>query len=282
MNKRKRIFIALGVLLSIIIIYFGYQEIMYAATDDAQVEGHAVLLAPKVGGFVKAVFVIEGQKVQKGQLLVQIDDRDYKNALAQAQGELSSIQANEQQAKRNFDRLSELFKNGAASRQQYDIASTMYLSTKAKLQTISARVAQAQLNLEDTQIVAPENGEIARTSVEVGQLASPGVPLIGFVSSADRWIIANFKETDLAGIHIGAKTDISVDAVPSQNFEGRVESISSATGATFSLLPPDNATGNFTKVVQRVPVRIELPNLTSHEIDELRVGLSADVKVHKH
>ncbi len=281
-KDRKPIFIALGILLSIIIIYFGYQHIMYVTTDDAQIDGHYVLLAAKVAGYVNVVHVIEGQKVKKGDVLIEIDDRDYKNTLDQEQADLAAVQVNLQDAERNYKRLSELFKNGAVSRQQYDNASAAYFSTKAKFDAITARVAQAQLNLENTKIMAPADGQIAKSSVEVGQLASPGVPLVGFVDSTERWVEANFKETDLSSIHNGAAVDVSVDAIPSRTFDGRVAAMSSATGATFSLLPPDNATGNFTKVVQRVPIRINLPGLSPQAIDELRVGLSATVKVHKH
>jgi membrane fusion protein (multidrug efflux system) len=143
-------------------------------------------------------------------------------------------------------------------------------------------VAQAELNLSNTKIKAPVNGFIAKKSVEVGQLAAPGVPLIGFIDAGERWIIANFKETEIEGIKLDAKVEIEVDAISGRKFEGRVESISSATGATFTLLPPDNATGNFTKVVQRIPVKIKFVNLTPEDIVKLRTGLSTFIKVNKH
>jgi membrane fusion protein (multidrug efflux system) len=108
------------------------------------------------------------------------------------------------------------------------------------------------------------------------------VPLIGFIDGGSRWVTANFKETEIEGVKVGAKADVDVDAISSRKFHGIVESISSATGATFTLLPPDNATGNFTKVVQRVPVRIRLENLSATDIRILRAGLSAGVKVLKH
>ena len=106
--------------------------------------------------------------------------------------------------------------------------------------------------------------------------------MIGFVSSESRWVTANFKETEISDVIVGHKVSVTVDAIPSKKFEGEVESISSATGSTFTLLPPDNATGNFTKVVQRVPVRIKLKNLTPQDIDLLHAGLSAMVKVSIH
>ncbi len=117
------------------------------------------------------------------------------------------------------------------------------------------------------------------SSAEAGMLANPGTPLLGFVSSESRWVVANFKETDLRRLKVGQKASISVDAISGQVFHGGSESFYSATGAVFSLLPPDNATGNFTKVVQRVPTRIRLEGLTPEDIDLLRAGLSAVAEV---
>jgi membrane fusion protein (multidrug efflux system) len=281
-NTRKRVLPVIAVIFAVIAGYFLYQQIMYVSTDDAQIDGHSVMLAAKVGGYVTAVHVEEGQRVKKGDILVEIDERDYKNTLEQMQGELTNVQVAMRDAERNFHRLSELFSSGAISRQQFDGSSAAYYGTKAKFDSITAQVAQAELNLANTKIKAPEDGQIAKKSVEVGQLAAPGVPLIGFVDSTERWVTANFKETDLEAIREGAKASLDVDAISSRTYEGKVASLSAATGATFTLLPPDNATGNFTKVVQRVPVRINLADLSRDEIEKLRVGLSVVVKIHKH
>lgn len=281
MDKRGKILMGVGSVAIVGGLYFGYEYITYVSTDNAQVEAHAVMLAPKVGGFVKDVKVTEGQKVEKGAVLVELDSRDYQNTLTQARGELTSIEARKRDAERNFHRLQDLSAKGVVSQQQFDAASTSYAEVKAKYDALNAQVSQAELNLENTKILAPSNGVIARKSVEVGQLASPGVPLLGFVSSEERWITANFKETEIADVKIGAKVHIDVDAL-SRDFEGKVEAISSATGATFTLLPPDNATGNFTKVVQRVPVKIVFEKLSEQDIDLLRAGLSVTVKVSKH
>jgi len=282
MEKRKKIFIGIGTVAALIAIYFTYEYFMYVTTDNAQVEAHAVMLAAKVGGYVHDVKVAEGDKVKKGDVLVEIDPRDYQNTLTQVKGELTSIEARKKDAERNFGRLRDLYQKGAVSQQQFDTSSAGYAEVKAKYDAISAQVAQAELNLENSKIVAPSNGFIARKSVEVGQLASPGVPLIGFVSSEERWVVANFKETEIADIKIGAKVSISVDALSGRDFHGKVATMSAATGATFTLLPPDNATGNFTKVVQRVPVKIVFEDLKDEDIDHLRAGLSAFVKVSKH
>jgi membrane fusion protein (multidrug efflux system) len=282
MSKRNKILSGLAVVAVLIIGYFLYEHIAFVATDNAQIEAHAVMLAPKVAGYVADVKVVEGQKVKKGDILVQIDERDYQNTLKQVTSDLSSMEARRKDAERNSKRLAELYSKGAVSQQQYETSSASFQDLRAKYDAASAQLAQAQLNLENTRIKAPSDGFIAKKAVEVGQLASPGVPLIGFVDSEERWVAANFKETEVEAIRIGAKVDIDVDAISTRDFHGTVVSISSATGATFTLLPPDNATGNFTKVVQRVPVKIKFENVDEKDIEALKAGLSVSVKVHKH
>ncbi len=281
-EKKKKILAIVGGLALLLGIYFTFEYLMYVTTDNAQVEAHALMVAPRVAGYITQVRVTEGQRVAKGDILIEIDERDYQNSLRQLKGELTSIEANERDAEKNFKRLAGLYSKGAVSQQQYDQVSTAYSGLKAKFESISAQVAQAQLNLDNTKLKAPSEGFIAKKSAEPGQLAAPGVPLLGFVDAQERWITANFKETDLSSIKIGATVRIKVDAVSSRTFSGEVTNVSAATGSTFTLLPPDNATGNFTKVVQRVPVRISLKDVTPAEIELLRAGLSADVRVSKH
>ncbi|MNL20072.1 Multidrug export protein EmrA [compost metagenome] len=282
MDKKKKIIVSVVSVLVLIVGFFVYEHLMYIATDNAQVEAHTVMLASKVSGFVKEVQAAEGQKVKAGDILVQIDDRDYQNSLRQFRGELSSLEARKRDLEKNHRRISELYAKDVVSQQQFDQAGASMNEVRAKYEALSAQVAQAELNLENTKIRAPSDGFIAKKAVEVGQLANPGVPLYGFVDASERWVTANFKETDLEAIKVGNAVDISVDAISSKTFKGKFLSLSAATGATFTLLPPDNATGNFTKVIQRIPVKILFEGLTSDEIDSLRAGLSADVKVHKH
>ena len=239
-----------------------------------------MLLAPKVPGYIVKVNVSDGAKVKQGDVLVQIDQRDFQNSLAQIKNDLVSMEARKKDAERNFHRLQELYSKGAVSQQQFDTVKTTFSEVKAKYDAVAAQVSQAELNLENTQIKAPADGVIAKSSAEVGQLAAPGAALVGFVGSEDRWITANFKETEIKNIKIGAAVEISVDAL-NTSFQGEVESISAATGATFALLPPDNATGNFTKVVQRVPVKIKFLKLSEQDKELLKAGLSAEVKVRK-
>ena len=281
MTKKQKILSGVGAVAVVGVFYFIYEHFTFVSTDNAQIEAHSVMLAPKVGGFVKEVHITEGAHVKKGDILIEIDDRDYQNTRNQMKGELSSLEARRRDSERNQKRMSELISKGVVSQQQYDTANASYSEVKAKYEALAAQVAQADLNFENTKIKAPSDGVIAKKSVEIGQLAAPGVPLVGFVDSGERWVIANFKETEIEDIKLGNKVEINVDAVSGRNYVGVVESISSATGATFTLLPPDNATGNFTKVIQRVPVKIKFQDVSEADIEALRAGLSAIVKVHK-
>lgn len=158
-------------------------------------------------------------------------------------------------------------------------------SAQAGVRLATARLAAARaardaagLQLSYARIAAPEGGRIARRSVEVGQLVTPGQPLMSVVNGSDTWVTANFKETQLDQMRAGQPVDIEVDAYPGCHATGKVASISSATGARFALLPPDNATGNFTKVVQRIPVRIAITEGCGAQ-RPLRPGMSLTVAV---
>ncbi|HZL19732.1 MAG TPA: HlyD family secretion protein [Polyangia bacterium] len=146
----------------------------------------------------------------------------------------------------------------------------------ARVRSAEAALALAKLQLGYTKITAPSAGYASKLTVHEGQLVSVGQPLIELVPSTT-YLIANFKETQVGSMHIGQPAEIEIDALPGRKFQGKVQSLSGGTGASFSLLPADNATGNFVKVVQRVPVRIAWDNLPAGV--DLRAGLSADVTV---
>ena len=168
-------------------------------------------------------------------------------------------------------------RNAEAAREQIASASAGLTAADARVASSRASRDQVALQLSYTHITAPQTGVVAKRSVEVGQLVNPGQPLMTVVPLATVWVTANLKETQVRDVHPGDKVDFSVDAYPGVTFHGIVESISPATGARFSLLPPDNATGNFTKVVQRIPVRIAV---TSQDPQRpLRPGMSADVTI---
>jgi membrane fusion protein, multidrug efflux system len=158
------------------------------------------------------------------------------------------------------------------SRSQYDAA-------KAAIGQSGPSVKDAQLQLSYTNITAPVAGQIDRKSVEFGQRVQPGTPLMAIVSN-DLWVIANFKETQLANMKSGQKVEIKLDAFGDRKFEGHLDSFSPASGAQFSLLPPDNATGNFTKVVQRIPVKVvfDAESVKGYE-SRIAPGMPATVNV---
>jgi membrane fusion protein (multidrug efflux system) len=159
-------------------------------------------------------------------------------------------------------------------REQVGIVSARAASAAAKVQMARAALEQAQLNLSYTDVKAPVRGVVSRRTVEVGQVVEAGQPLLALVSLDDVWITANFKESQLENIRPGQPAEISVDAYGGRTFRGHVDSVAAATGARFSLLPPENATGNFVKVVQRVPVKIVLDAPQDPEY-LLRPGMSA-------
>ena len=213
----------------------------YESTDDAFVEGHVATIGTKLSNIVQTVLIDDNYEVKKGQLLVQIDPRDYEVQLHQAQ-------ANYDKAKSDYDRDVVLVNTAAISKQDLDTA-------RAALDVTAAQLDQAKLNLEYTRITAPMDGRITRKNVEPGDYIQTSQTLFSIVPH-DIWIIANFKETQLTYMLPGQPATIRIDAFPGKIFKGHVDSLQSGTGARFSLLPPENATGNYVKVVQRVPVKI--------------------------
>jgi len=329
-------------------------------TNDAYVRGDLTPLSTKVPGLVREVKVNDYQVVHKGDLLVQLDDDDYKAQLAQAaagveaakaalennrrQRELQdakieralagidqanaeiaaaqagkdATQADVTRTRSERDRQEALLKTNSTTQQtvekavadeqrftaQYasrdaDLAQAHTLLRSNESATLAERRGKAVLESQDaqlvadlhakeaalqvarvnlgyTQIVAPADGTVGERQVRAGQLVSPGTQVMPFVENI-RWVAANFRETQLTNIKVGDPAEVRVDTYPGKVFKGRVLEIAPASGSQFALLPPDNATGNFTKVVQRVPVKIALDDSTL--TSALRPGLSAVVTV---
>lgn len=214
-----------------------------------------------------------------------------------------------QNAEREFKRYRQLLKDDAVTQQQYDNKQTAYEAAKARYQQLSraknstsltkdeqehrlgqneanvkvaeAAVALARLNLSYTVITATSDGVTGRKDIHEGELVQPGQTMVEIVDNSDIWVVANYRETQLRHISEGDKVTMTVDAVPDITYTGTVESISDATGAAFSLLPQDNATGNFVKVEQRVPVRISLEGNDSASMSKLRAGLNVECKIRR-
>lgn len=277
--RKRHILSVVGAVVVLGLSYFAWESYFYVSSDNANIEARSTLLSARVSGTIVKADVDENQKVKKDQVLVEIQPDDFQAALDQAQGELAALQETLKGAEIDYNRALHLYKKGASTREKLDSTQIRYLSLQQQLKAAQAKVQKAQLNLSYTQVRAPADGQVGRKSFEVGMFAARGQPLLGFVAGGERWVVANLKETSMTHVRLDEKVYVDVDADPDREFEGVVESISPATGATFSLLPPDNATGNFTKVVQRVPVRIKLLNLTAQDVDRLQNGLSAEVKI---
>jgi membrane fusion protein (multidrug efflux system) len=165
------------------------------------------------------------------------------------------------------------------ARQQVAAAQQQVAVAQAVVKQRQADLDNARLQLSYTTITAPGNGIVSKKNVQPGQVVGPGQQLMGLVASERTWVIANFKETQLENMKVGQPVSVEVDAYPNEEFQGHIESLSAATGARFALLPPDNASGNFVKVTQRVPVRVALDKVDPEH--PLRAGMSvtATVKV---
>jgi membrane fusion protein (multidrug efflux system) len=151
--------------------------------------------------------------------------------------------------------------------------------SKAQEELKKSRIDQQRLKLSYCYIYAPSDGNIGKRNIDPGQYVQPGTPLFTEINNQSLWIVANFKENQIKNIHIGKSAEVKVDGFPNLDIKGKVVSISNATGARFSLLPPDNATGNFIKVTQRIPVRIEIEDPDKYK-DIFRAGMSVDISIH--
>jgi membrane fusion protein (multidrug efflux system) len=232
------------VVVVLIVLVVGTYYIIYASshesTDDAYTAGYVHQISSRVTGNVAVLAIVDNQHVQKGQVLVQLDPRDYEVQVAKAQ-------ANYDRAKADFDRVDALKDDVAISKQDYD-------QTKTNMEVAKANLDDANNQLSYCTIVAPTDGYIGNRTVNLGDRVTVGGAMMAVVQ--DVWVVANYKETQLGKMKKNQPVKIVVDAVPGHTFMGHIDSFSPGTGATFALLPPDNATGNFTKIVQRIPVKI--------------------------
>jgi membrane fusion protein, multidrug efflux system len=258
--RRPSIIVAAAALAVIAISYGAFtmfHSFTHESTDDAFIDVHFVSVAPKIAGRVSVVHVDDNQLVKKGDALVEIDPRDFQVALAQAKANLAKDKATQIQAATTEKRAVDLFGRNVISMQDRDNTVAASQSSKAAVEADEAAVEQAELNLSYTKITAPIDGYVTKDAVAIGDYLQVGQALMSLVPPRV-WVIANFKETQLRNMQPGQQVDISVDAYPSLKLRGHVDSIQAGSGAAFSLLPPENATGNYVKVVQRVPVKIVL------------------------
>ena len=203
-----------------------------------------------------------------------ITKQQYEQALAAKQEAESQLRILQQQQKASAFQKSVIIAKSNVSNKQTEVAS-------ANIKRAEAMLAAAKLNLSYTVVTAAIDGQVSKISIQPGQLVQPGQALFYIINNQEAWVIANFKETQLDKMKMGQKVTVKVDAYPETNFQGEITSFSPATGSKFSLLPPDNATGNFVKTIQRLPVKISLNTSNDPEkIKLLRPGMNVSVDVH--
>ena len=203
-----------------------------------------------------------------------ITKQQYEQALAAKQEAESQLRILQQQQKASSFQKSVIVAKSNVSNKQTEVAS-------ANIKRAEAMLAAAKLNLSYTVVTAAIDGQVSKISIQPGQLVQPGQALFYIINNQEAWVIANFKETQLDKMKMGQKVTVKVDAYPGTDFQGEITSFSPATGSKFSLLPPDNATGNFVKTIQRLPVKISLNTANDPEkIKLLRPGMNVDVDVH--
>jgi membrane fusion protein (multidrug efflux system) len=343
-DEKRRSKLPLIILAVVILIaaiggtYYWWTTRNEQTTDDAYTDGHAVSIAPQVAGVVQKLAITDNQFVHVGDLLVQIDPRDYQAARDQAEGALEVAKAQLANAQEAYSkaqiqfpaqlqaaeadvesaqasltnaqaeyRRQQTINRAATTQQNVDQATAKLRQGEAQLRQAQAQLAQAQtvsqniaqaaaqvkqwqgqvqqsegeldrakLNLSYTRVVAPQDGWITERRVEQGDYLQVGSAIMSIVSP-QVWVTANYKETELDRMRSGQKATISVDAYPSLKLVGHVDSVQMGSGSKFSAFPAENATGNFVKIVQRVPVKIDIDQGLGNTY--LPLGISVEVTV---
>ncbi|MDB5198353.1 MAG: HlyD family secretion protein [Chitinophagaceae bacterium] len=353
-KKKSKTFIIVLALLVIFGAWFGLTKYVHGQhheeTDDAQVQANISPVIPRVSGYVLQVRVSDNQRVNKGDTLVILDDRDLKLKVDQAEAALATAQSNLASAKattnaassniassqaavstanaqietahvnvwrttQDYNRYANLIKDHSVTQQQYEqalaakqtaerqlqvlidqrnqvaqqtnVVSSQTTATSQQIGIASSVIKQRQVDVENAKlelsyavITAPANGLVSKVNAQPGQFLQAGQALFSIVLNDDIWVVANFKETQFNKMKIGQKVTVHADAFPGHSFDAQLTSFSPATGAQFALLPPDNASGNFVKVVQRLPVKIEFTNKNDSLIKQIRPGMNVSVDVH--
>ncbi|MEI9916645.1 MAG: HlyD family secretion protein [Methylovirgula sp.] len=341
MSFKNTAFISLGVV-ALAGVAYGVDRLIIGdgriqSTDDAYITADFSTVAPKISGLLDKVEVEDNARVKAGQELVHIDDRDYRTAVAAAEGALGGAKAEVANlsaelarqtpvigqadaniladdaaltfARANAQRYRNLSRGGAgtveqqqqsaaqlqqaeaakerdseaadAARRQIAILQAQRDRALADAKRTEAALAQARLNLSYTHVLAPVDGVVGQRAIRVGNYVSPGTALLAIVPIDSAYVLANYQETQLTHLALGQKVEITVDAFPGVVLTGHVDSLAPASGIAFSPIAPDNATGNFTKVVQRIPLKIVFdPDQPLRA--RLRVGMSVETTLDTH
>ncbi|SDU03651.1 membrane fusion protein, multidrug efflux system [Verrucomicrobium sp. GAS474] len=253
-----------GLLLAAGLVLYLIHAGRHEVTDDAYTTGHVHAISARVPGTVAEVAVDDNDAVKDGQTLVRLDPRDFQVGVDKAKADFEKANA-------DFARVEQLKGTGALSVQEYDQTKAAMLVAKATLDDMNNQLGYCTL-------AAPTAGIVGNKTVQIGNRIAAGTVLMSVVQ--DVWIVANYKETQVGRLREGQRVAIKIDAVPGHVFTGRIDSLSPGSGSTFALLPPENATGNFTKIVQRVPVKIVFdPDSIRGYEKRLVPGLSVETDV---
>jgi membrane fusion protein, multidrug efflux system len=293
--QRKRVLIPLLILLLAAVAVGSYWYVYvrgYASTDDAFIDADNVTISSKILGRIAELGADEGDTVSQDQVLVRLDESDLRAQEAQAQANLNFAiknaalaQVNLDKAQSDFNRADEQYKGNAITREQYDHAQQAVQTAQAQNNATQAQIAtaQAQLGVVETQLLnteikAPFRGVVAKRWLLAGDVVQAAQPILTIYSLDGSWVTAYFEETKIQSIQPGDAVEISVDSYPGHKLEGKVTQIGSTAASQFSLIPPNNASGNFTKVTQRIPVKIGLINQSQSNMP-LRAGMSVEIKI---
>jgi membrane fusion protein (multidrug efflux system) len=329
--SRKRLRLILLLVIPLIALagglYFYLMSGRYISTDNAYIGAQKVLITPDISGKIAKVTVMEGQRVNAGDALIEIDPEPFRITVAMTQARLDSVKIDFDNLKanlasttrrialaretidlkqRDFDRKNTLLANRTGSQVDVDNSQTAVVAAKTQLEMLeqqeqgfrnqllgnanlpiekyppyaqtAATLDQAKRDLDHTVLRAPIAGMATQvSSIQMGRYVMAGTPVFSLIDDTKPWIDANPKETDITHLRIGQPVSISVDTFPGRTFRGVVAAVSPGTGAQFAILPPQNASGNWVKVVQRVPIRIEFSN--NEDVRELRSGMSVTVDI---
>jgi membrane fusion protein (multidrug efflux system) len=307
--------------------YFYLTSGRYISTDNAYVGAQKVLITPDISGKIAKVTVAEGQRVNAGDALLEIDPEPFRIAVTQAEARLASVRTDFANLKTNLasttrrialaretvdlkqrdvERKNTLLANRSGSQMDMDNALNAVVSAKTALEQLemqqegfrnqllgnpdlpiekyppyaqaAAALDQAQRDLDHTVLRAPIAGTATQVaSIQLGRFVTAGTPVFSLIDDTKPWVDANPKETDITHLRVGQPVEITVDTFPGRKFHGVVAAVSPGTGAQFAILPPQNASGNWVKVVQRVPIRIEFAN--GEDVRDLRSGMSVNVEI---
>ena len=293
--------------IQVVCLFLDYKQT--ETSNDAQIEQYISPVNLRASGYIRKIYFTEHQEVRKGDTLLVLDDREYKIRVMEAEAALKDAQAGATvigatlqttqttasvydasiseieirlaKLEKDRQRYENLVKRNAATPIQLEQIETEYEATHKKLEAVKRQRKAALSGVNEvshTVVVAPCDGKLGRRALEEGQFISAGQTITYILPDTQKWIVANYKETQIENLHLGQEVVITVDAISDREFTGTVTAISGATGSKYSLVPTDNSAGNFVKIQQRIPVRIDFTNLSKEDNGKLAAGMMVVVK----